>query len=315
MRLLWGTVPTVPTRAQIDAAATVIGPQIRRTPVIDYEYAQGRVAALKLELLQHAGSFKPRGAFTTVLSAQVRPKGLVAASGGNHGLAVAHVGASLRIPTDIFLPGTAPQIKVDAVRATGATVHLVGTSFVEAYEASLMAARADGVLAVHPYDADGTVTGQGTLAREIEEQLPDVDTVLVAVGGGGLIGGIAAWFAGRATVIAVEPQSCPTLHAALVAGAPVTVPVSGVAADSLGAVKVGDIGFAAAQAAGVRAVLVADEDILQACRRLWKDLRLAAEPGGATAMAALYTGAYLPADGERVCVVVCGGNADPGDNK
>lgn len=301
---------TVPTRADIEAAADLIGPYIRRTPVIDYELSSGANVMLKLELLQHAGSFKPRGAFTTVLSAPERPQRLVAASGGNHGLAVAYVGRRLGIPTEIFVPTTAPVVKVDAIRATGAVARLVGDSYAQAYAASLVPAAEDGTLAVHAYDRIGTVTGQGTLGSEIEQQLPEVDTVLVAVGGGGLIGGIASWFARRTAVVAVEPAACPTLHAALEAGAPVPVSVGGVAVDSLGAPQIGDIGFAACRAAAVRSVMVDDDSITQARRALWRDLRLAAEPGGATALAALLTGAYRPAEGERVCVVVCGGNAD-----
>lgn len=301
---------SVPTRADIEAAAQLIKSYVRRTPVIDYDVAPGLPVTLKLELLQHAGSFKPRGAFTTVLSARERPRRLVAASGGNHGLAVAHVGRTLGMSTEIFVPATAPAMKVDAIRAAGATVQQVGDTYAQAYAASLVSAAVEGTMAIHAFDRAGTVTGQGTLALEIEQQLPEVDTVVVAVGGGGLIGGIAAWFAGRVRVVAVEPSACPTMNAALSAGAPVPVAVGGIAVDSLGAPQLGEIGFAAARAAGVRSILVDDEAIVEARRALWRDLRIAAEPGGATALAALRTGAYRPADGERVCVVVCGGNAD-----
>lgn len=302
----------VPSRDDIARAAVAIAPHVRRTPVVEIGYGAGSRTHLKLELLQHAGSFKPRGAFTTVLAAPARPERLVAASGGNHGLAVAHVGRSLGIPAEIFVPVSAPVVKVDGLRALGAQVHLVGATFAEAYAASLEVAGAPGSLALHAYDAPGTVTGQGTLAVELEQDLPDLDTVVVAVGGGGLAGGVAAWFAGTSTrVVAVEPTGCPTLHEALAAGAPVDVAPSGVAADSLGASRIGAIGFAALRDA--TSVLVDGADVVEARRWLWRETRLLAEPGGAAAMAALLSGAYVPAPDERVAVVVCGGNSDPAD--
>ncbi|MDT9595206.1 serine/threonine dehydratase [Nocardioides zeae] len=306
----------VPTRAEIGAAAVAIAPYVRRTPVLD-AVVGGHPATLKLELLQHAGSFKPRGAFASVLAASTRPERLVAASGGNHGLAVAHVGATLGIPAEIFVPATAPAVKVAGLRARGARVHQVGATYAEAYAASADAAAAPGALALHAYDAPLTVTGQGTLGRELEEQVVALgaeapDTVVVAVGGGGLAGGVAAWFAGTPTrVVAVEPTGCPTLHAALAAGEPVAVAPGGVAADSLGASRIGAIGFAALRHA--TSVLVEDADVLDARRWLWDELRLVAEPGGAAAVAALRSGAYVPAPGERVAVVVCGANTDPSD--
>lgn len=304
----------VPDRAAIRAAAALIAGRVRRTPVMTYEVADISVV-LKLELLQHAGSFKPRGAFTTVLSALAageRPARLVAASGGNHGLAVAHVGHALGIPTEIYVPASAPLIKVAAIRAKGAVVRQIGDGYADALAASAERAAETGSLALHAYDAALTVAGQGTLALELVEQA-EVDTVLVAVGGGGLIGGIAAWCTGRQRVIAVEPVTCPTLHAAFAAGGPVDVTVSGVAADALGAQRLGAISYAAVRAAGVESVLVDDADITAARRTLWDDLRLATEPAGATALAALTTGAYRPAPGERVAVIVCGANADPSD--
>lgn len=302
----------VPTRDDIARAAVAIAPHVRRTPVVEVGYDAGRSVHLKLELLQHAGSFKPRGAFATVLAAPTPPARLVAASGGNHGLAVAHVGRSLGIPAEIFVPTTAPAVKVEGLRARGARVHLVGTTFAEAYAASLEVAGAPGSLALHAYDAPGTVVGQGTLGAELEADVPGLDTVVVAVGGGGLAGGVAAWFAGTPTrVVAVEPTGCPTLHEALAAGEPVDVAPAGVAADSLGASRIGAIGFAALHDA--TSVLVDDDAILDARRWLWRELRLVAEPGGAAAMAALLSGAYVPAPDERVAVVVCGGNTDPAD--
>lgn len=302
---------SVPTRERIAATAAAIAPYVRRTPVLDVVVA-GRPVTLKLELLQHAGSFKPRGAFATVLAAAERPDRLVAASGGNHGLAVAHVGATLGIPAEVFVPRTAPAVKVAGLRARGARVHQVGEAYAAAYDASRELAAAPGSLALHAYDAPLTLAGQGTLAAELEEQVGAVDTVVVAVGGGGLAGGIAGWYAGTATrVVAVEPVGCPTLHAALAAGAPVDVVPGGLAADSLGASRIGELGFAALRDA--TSVLVGEDDVRAARRWLWDDLRVAAEPGGAAALAALTSGAYVPADGERVAVVVCGGNSDPSD--
>lgn len=300
-----------PTRADIGAAAAAIAPYVRRTPVLDVRLDRRRVT-LKLELLQHAGSFKPRGAFATVLAAPGPPRRLVAASGGNHGLAVAHVGATLGIPAEIFVPETAPVVKVEGLRSRGAQVHLVGTTYAEAYADSLRLADEPGSLALHAYDAPLTLAGQGTLAAELEEQAGAVDTVLVAVGGGGLAGGIASWYAGSGTrIVAVEPVGCPTLHDALAAGQPVDVTPGGLGADSLGASRIGELGFASLRDA--HSVLVDSGAIVGARRRLWDETRLVAEPGGAAALAALLSGAYVPEEGERVAVVVCGGNTDPSD--
>ncbi|MGB3764760.1 MAG: threonine/serine dehydratase [Ornithinimicrobium sp.] len=303
---------TPPTRDDIAAAKGMIGSRVRRTPVMDVELDSGVVVTLKLELFQHTGSFKPRGAFTSVLSQPELPSTLVAASGGNHGLAVAHVGRVFGIPTEIFVPRTAPRVKVERLDALGATVHQVGQRYAEALEASLDLAQAPGALAIHAYDTVPTVTGQGTVAAELDEQT-EADTVCVAVGGGGLIGGMASWWGPSKGIIAVEPQSCPAMHDALEAGRPVPVEPSGVAADSLGASQIGALGFAAVQAASGESILVSDDDIRRARQWLWRTTRIAAEPGGVTALAALTSGAYLPSDGERVTIVVCGANADPGD--
>lgn len=302
-----------PDRAAIERSAAHIGDYIRRTPTIEVEYAPGKSVTLKLEYLQHTGSFKPRGAFHAVLNAPEKPSLLVAASGGNHGLAVAHVGAALGIATEIFVPATAPQVKVDGIRSRGATVELVGSSFAEAHSASITRADETGAFQIHAYDGLPTLTGQGTLGREIEFQLPETDAIIVAVGGGGLMGGIASWWAGRAAIVAVEPVGCPTFHQALKAGAPIDVDVSGMASDSLGAKRVGASGFAAAQYAGACSVLVEPDDIAAARRFLWDQLRIVAEPGGAVALAAVLSGAYVPAPGSRAVVVVCGANTDPSD--
>jgi len=296
------------SRADIVAAHERIRDLVRRTPVIDWD---GLV--LKLEHLQHAGSFKPRGAFTTVLSQPERPVRLVAASGGNHGLAVAHVGATLGIPTEVFVPEIASPVKVSGIHDRGATVRIGGANYAAALAASQEAASEPGTLAIHAYDAPATLAGQGTVALELEEQAPDLDTVVVAVGGGGLIGGIASWYAGRTRVVAVEPVGCPALHDALAAGAPVDAPVGGLAADALGASRVGSLGLAACQTAGVESVLVSDRAIAEARSALWRSLRLVVEPAGAAALAAILSGAFEPAPGERVGVVLCGANTDPSD--
>lgn len=304
-----------PTRRDIETASRRIESHVRTTPVVEVEGSAFGLAEplwLKLELLQHTGSFKPRGAFNRVLGA--KSAGLVvAASGGNHGLAVAHVAHELGRRAEIFVPATAPRVKVDGIRALGAHVELVGTTYAQALAASTVRAQEAGAVVVHAYDHPAVLAGQGTLGLELEDQCPGVDTLLVAVGGGGLIGGIATWWSGRARMVAVEPVGCPTLHAALAAGEPVDVEVGGLASDALGASRIGRFGLAAAVEADVRSVLVEADAIDRARRLLWQRLRVAAEPGGTTALAALTSGAYRPAPGERVAVIVCGGNADPAD--
>ena len=265
---------------------------------------------MKLEQLQHGGSFKARGAFNTML-AEPRPvAGVIAASGGNHGIGVALAAECLQCPAEIFVPATAPASKVETLRALGAVVRQGGENYAEALAACEARAAESGALFIHAYDQPSVVAGQGTLAFEWERQA-DLDTVLVAVGGGGLIGGVAAWYAGRVKVVGVEPAKAPTLHAALAAGHPVDVGVGGIAADSLGARRIGAIGFAVAQQHVDRVVLVDDDNILHARRLLWQQCRLMVEPGGATALAALLSGAYAPQPGERVGVLLCGGNSDP----
>ncbi len=307
------TPATVPTYGDIAKAAALIEPHVRRTPTVDVD-VHGHRVTLKLELLQHGGSFKVRGAFTSVLGATDRPGMLVAASGGNHGLAVAYVGHSLGIETRIFVPRSAPDVKVRAIAALGAEVTQVGDTYAEALIASREAAGLPGALALHAYDARATVTGQGTLGFEIAEQVPDVETVLVAVGGGGLLAGVTCGLAGArpaARVVAVEPETCPTLHRAIGHGGPVEVLVSGVAADALGASRLGSIAWAVASEHHTPSLLVGDDAIMEARQWLWSRTRVAAEPAGAAAFAALLSGAYVPRDAERVCVIVCGGNADP----
>lgn len=308
---------TVPSAQQISHARERIRARVRRTPVVrldrrDIGLAVGESLALKLELLQHTGSFKPRGAFNRVLTARVPASGMVAASGGNHGLAVAHVGDALGIHTEIFVPETIPSAKLQRLRRYGVEVTLHGERYDDARRASELRAGQTEALVVHAYDHEDVVAGAGTAGLELSEQCADLDTVIVAVGGGGLMAGLAAWFGTSVQVIAVEPESCPTFATAVRAGKPVPVEVGGVAADSLGAREIGSVAWIAAQRAGVTSVLVSDDEIRRAQRVLWDELRVVAEPGGATALACLTSGNYQAAASERVAVLVCGGNTDPG---
>lgn len=304
-------------RADIEQAGAAIAGRVRRTPVIEVDVpcVDGvlRGVALKLECLQHAGSFKPRGAFWSVLSAPERPECLVAASGGNHGLAVAHVGAALGIPTKIFVPTIAAPVKVAAIRALGAEVVQVGAVYAEALAASQDAAGAPGALALHAYDAPATIAGQGTVGLEILHQVPDVDTILVAVGGGGLVAGVRAACDEAVRVIAVETERCATYATALTAGREQAITPSGVAADALGASTVGALARGILARHGVPSVVVGDADTMATRRWLWEALRVVVEPSGAVALTALRTGAYRPEAGERVAVVLCGANTDPAD--
>ena len=302
-------------RAAIDVAAGRIGERVRTTPVLRLGRGAFKIdtdLVLKLECLQHTGSFKPRGAFNRVLNAGSIPAaGLIAASGGNHGAAVAYVARELGLRAEIFVPAIVAPAKLTRLRSYGADVHIGGERYADALEASVRRAADTGALAVHAYDDVDVVAGQGTVAREFEAQAGPLDTVLVAVGGGGLVGGIAAWYGEGTRVIAVEPRTSRALDAALAAGEPCDVDVAGVAADSLGARRVGTLAFDIARRYGVRTVLVEDGDITAAQRALWTQARVFAEPGGATALAALISGAYVPAKNERVGVVVCGANGDP----
>jgi threonine dehydratase len=301
-------------RSAIEQAAARVASHVRVTPCIRLEpraFGSPALLTLKLELLQHAGSFKPRGAFNRILCSAVPDTGVIAASGGNHGAAVAYAARQLGYVAEIFVPEPTPDVKVERLRRYGARVMLVGADYAEAYSASCERANETSALEVHAYDQEEVLAGQGTLARELEEQAGALDTVLVAVGGGGLIGGVAAWFAGRVKVVGIEPERCPTLYAAREAGEPVDIEVSGVAADSLGARRIGTLAFALAQDFVHDVVLVTDEEIRQTQRALWDNLRILAEPGGAAALAGLRSGKYQPQPGERVGVIVCGGNTDP----
>jgi threonine dehydratase len=302
------------SRSDIAAAAARVGEFVRHTPLLRLEAAElglGVPVALKLELLQHAGSFKPRGAFNRLLSAALPPAGVIAASGGNHGAAVAYAARALGANAEVFVPAPTPQTKVGRIASYGARVVLTGATYAEALAASRERQAATGALEVHAYDHPDVLAGQGTVGREFEHDAPDLTHVLVATGGGGLIGGIAAWYAGSAQVISVEPEGCPALHDALRAGRPVEAAVGGLAADSLGARQVGRLMFPIAQAYVAAAVLVPDAAIAAAQRLIWDRLRLVAEPGGATALAALLCGAFRPPGGARLGVLVCGANTDP----
>ena len=309
-----GDLPLDVTRFDVETAAELIGPYVRRTPVMELEpgaFGLDCLLTLKLELLQHTGSFKPRGAFSRMLTAEIDESGVLTASGGNFGLAVAYAARILGHPAEIFVPSTSPAFKIDRIRGYGATVHIVDGYYAEAFAACEERAWETGAAFMHPYDQPAVVAGQGTLARELSDQAPVLDTVLVAVGGGGLIGGIAAWYASDAKVVGVEPQSCPTLHEALGAGEPVDVEVGGPAADALGARRAGMIGLAIAQRHVAAVVLVPDDTIEAARRLMWEETKILPEPGAAAPLAALISGLYTPRPGERIGLIVCGGNADP----
>jgi threonine dehydratase len=285
---------------------------IRRTPIIDVDCSDwglsGFRGIFKLEQLQHAGSFKARGAFANLLLRQIPEAGVVAASGGNHGVAVAYAASRLGIHARIFVPSVASPAKIAKIRHHGAELVIAGDRYAEALEASQSWVAQSGALPLHAYDGRETLLGQGTLGLEFESQAPDLDTLLVAVGGGGLLGGIAAWYERRVRVIGVEPETAPTLTRALEAGRPVDAPAGGIAADSLAPKRVGELMFPLAQRGLDRVLLVADADIQVAQQALWDELRIVTEPGGAAAFAALLSKRYLPKVGERVGVVICGAN-------
>jgi threonine dehydratase len=290
----------------------LIRPHVRHTPVVRVDLSEfGREpgpVALKLECLQHSGSFKARGAFANLLTRPIPASGVVAASGGNHGTAVAYAAMRLGVPATIFLPNVTSPSKVERIKSYAAKLVVAGERYDDALTASQAFIRETGALAVHAFDQPETLLGQGTVGCEIDADLPDIDTLLVAVGGGGLIGGIAAWFRGRVRIIAVEPELSPTLWRALAAGEPVDAETEGIAADSLAPKRVGKLIFPIAQAFVERVVLVTDDDIRAAQLALWDKVRVVAEPGGAAAFGALLSGKYSPAPGERVAVLVCGAN-------
>jgi threonine dehydratase len=305
-------MPNAVTRSDIERVYPVIAPHVRRTPTVAISGADFGLPPFsqtqKLEHLQHAGSFKTRGAFANLLTRHPPKTGVVAASGGNHGAAVAYAAMKLGLPARIFVPTVSSPAKIDRIRLYGADLTVIGERYAEALAASIEWSKTSGAMPVHAFDQIETLAGQGTLALELQQQAPELDTVLVAVGGGGLIGGIAAWYESKTRVVAVEPEGAPTLAEALKAGQPVDAPTGSVAADSLAPKRVGELMFPIAQAYIDRVVLVSDHAIRMAQKMLWESLRLVAEPGGCAAFAAILSGAYQPSEGERVGVVVSGAN-------
>jgi threonine dehydratase len=306
-------MPLAVDRSAIERVHHVIAPYIRVTPIVQANGADFGLSpfslTLKLEQLQHAGSFKTRGAFANLLLRNPPKAGVVAASGGNHGAAVAYAAMRLGMPARIFVPTVSSPAKIDRIRSYGADLTVTGERYAEALAASIEWSQSSGALPVHAFDQIETIAGQGTLGLELSSQAPELDTILVAVGGGGLIGGIAAWYASSpARVVGVEPEGAPTLFDALEAGKPVDAPTGSVAADSLAPRQVGGLMFPIAQRHVERVVLVTDDAIRHAQQALWEALRVVAEPGGCAALSALLSGAYQPAEGERVGVVVSGAN-------
>ncbi|GAB5471454.1 MAG: threonine/serine dehydratase [Rhodospirillales bacterium] len=303
----------LPGPQEIEAAAARIAGRVRRTPLLETEpgcFGLRAALSLKLECLQHAGSFKARGAFNALLSHRVPEAGVAAASGGNHGAAVAFAAQALGLPARIFVPEIASPAKLARIRAAGAEVVVSGARYADALALCEAFQAESGAIGIHAYDAAETIAGQGSLGREWEAQAPELDSLLIAVGGGGLLAGLAAWFQGRKRLIGVEPEGASALHSALAAGGPVDVEVESLAADSLGAKRAGLRTHALAARFVEQVVLVPDSAIREAQRLLWLDCRLAVEPGGAAALAALLSGAYRPAEGERVGVLLCGANVD-----
>ena len=300
------------TRERIAEVERIIRPYIRRTPTVTVDLADlglpARRIGLKLEFLQHSGSFKARGVFASLLTRPVPKAGVVAASGGNHGVAVAYGAMKLGIPATIFVPTVASPAKIARIRACGADLVITGERYADAAAASEAFVANRDTMVLHPFDQVETLLGQGTIGLEVEAETERTDTLIVAVGGGGLVGGIAAWFAGRTKVVAVEPEDAPTLSDALAAGHPVDAKAGSVAADSLAPKRVGELMFPLAQAYVGTPILVSDTEILAAQAALWETVRIVAEPGGAAAFAAMLSGKYVPAERERVTVLVCGAN-------
>jgi threonine dehydratase len=307
----------IPTQNDIRSAYARIKPYVRRTPVIrvdaaDFGVTLDRAVTLKLEFLQHSGSFKPRGAFNNLLSRSIPVAGVAAASGGNHGAAVAYAAQRLGHKATIFVPDVSSPVKIARITSYGADARVGGARYADALERCEAFVAQSGALSVHAYDAPETVAGQGSVGLEWQEDAPELDTVLVAVGGGGLIAGIAAWYGKTVKVVGVEPEGSRALHASLEAGRPVDVTVESVAADSLGARNTGQLVYDIAKANVDHVALVPDDAIVEAQRLLWDRLRVAAEPGGAAALGALISGRYKPKAGEKVGVLLCGANVDLG---
>jgi threonine dehydratase len=300
------------TPEMIAQCERLIRPFIRRTPVAEVDGAEfglpGQTLTLKLELLQHSGSFKARGAFANLLIRDVPKVGVVAASGGNHGAAVAYAAMKLGKPAKIFVPSISSPAKIQRIRDYGADLAIEGDRYADALAASETWAQQTGAMPIPAFDQNETIMGQGTVGLELEQQVADIDTLLVSVGGGGLIAGIAAWYAGRIKVVGVEPFASPTLTKAFEAGRPIDAEAGGLAADSLAPRRVGERVFPIVQKYARQTVLVSDDAIAKAQANLWRGLRVVAEPGGAAALSAILSGAYKPAHGERVAIIISGGN-------
>ena len=297
---------------QIRANYEVIAPHIRRTPVIEIDGDDFGISiprlSLKLESLQHAGSFKARGAFTNLLTRKIPEAGVVAASGGNHGAAVAFAAMKLKVPAKIFVPSIASAAKIRQITDYGANLVVAGERYADALSASEAWVTSSGAMPIHAFDQIETLLGQGTVGLELESQAANLTTLLLAVGGGGLIAGISSWYEGRIKIVGVEPEQAPTLTRALEAGRPVDAEAGGIAADSLAPRRVGELVFPIIRRYVQKTVLVSDDAIRDAQQRLWQTLRVVAEPGGAAALAALTSGRYVPDRSERVGVLICGGN-------
>lgn len=298
-------------KSDITLAYARIRPHVRQTPTIDIAagtFDNDVAWNFKLELMQHSGSFKARGAFNNLLSCTIPAAGIVAASGGNHGAAVAYAAMTQGVRANIFVPEISSPAKIERIKSCGGHIHIGGAAYADALAASEEFSTQTGAVNIHAYNTETTLAGQGTVGLEWQTQAPDLDTILVAVGGGGLIGGIASWYGDDIKIIAVEPATSCCLHTALKQGKPVDVPVSGIAADSLGAKSLGTLVYPIAETYVNESVVVSDEAILTAQKTLWQDMHLATEPGGAAAFAALLSGAYTPAAHERIGILVCGGN-------
>jgi len=305
--------PEPVSRAEIQAAGARIDGRVRRTPLVTVEpaaFGTPHALHLKLDLLQPTGSFKVRGAMSLLTAIDVGPAGVVAASGGNFGQAVAWVAAQLGHRAAVFIPATSPEEKIAPIRRWGADIHVVDGYYHEALQAAQAHVAASGAVWAHAYDQREVVAGQGTAAMELLADVPDVDTVLVACGGGGLLAGVAGYVGADVRVVAVETDGTPTLHAARQQGGPADIEVGGIAASALGARRLGGLAWAA-QTWVDDAILVTDDEVVVAQRALWRETRLVAEPGGATALAALLSGRYVPRPDEQVAVLVCGANTDP----
>ena len=306
------SIPAALSSSAIEANARLIAPYIRRTPIIRVDGNDfglpGIRLVFKLEFLQRAGSFKTRGAFTNLLTRKAPDVGVVAASGGNHGAAVAFAAMKLGIPATIFVPGVATKAKLEQIRAYGAKLEVVGERYADALAASEEFSRSTGALPIHAFDQVETLLGQASVGLEFEQDEPRLDALFVSVGGGGLIAGVAAWYRGRVPLIGVEPELAPTLTHALAAGEPVDAPAGGIAADSLAPRRVGQLAFPIAQSFVSRTVLVTDDAIREAQQLLWRVMRIVSEPGGAAGLAALLSGAWRPQPEQTIGILLCGAN-------